>query len=117
MMHELFKQPFISIRGEGRYTKILYCSFRMIIAAGLISLFSAGTIHASPLRATIEYQPMTSDGLAAGFPFEAWVVFDKSSNPGEPGYAFPAGATFRFTFPQSFAPQSGTHPEIGRAHV
>jgi hypothetical protein len=71
----------------------------------------AATVMASPPRATIEYQPMTSQGLAAGYPFEAWVVFDKSSNPAEPGYALPAGATFRFTFPPSFTPKLGIHPE------
>jgi hypothetical protein len=54
---------------------------------------------------------MTSHGLAAGYPFEAWVVFDKSPDPAEPGYALPAGATFRFTFPQEFTPQPGSHPE------
>jgi hypothetical protein len=74
-------------------------------------LFSAGGILATPIGATIEYQPMTSEGLAAGYPFEAWVVFDKSSDPSVPGYALPAGSTFRFTFPPAFTPQPGTHPE------
>jgi len=77
----------------------------------LTAMFLATTVMADPPRATIEYQPMTSHGLAAGFPFEAWVVFDKSPNPAEPGYTLPAGATFRFTFPPSFTPQPGTHPE------
>jgi hypothetical protein len=54
---------------------------------------------------------MTSEGLAAGRPFEAWVVFDKSSNPAVLGYALPAGATFRFTFPPAFTPQPGVRPE------
>jgi len=71
----------------------------------------ATTIIAAPPRATIEYQPMTSQGLAAGYPFEAWVVFDKSSNPAEPGYALPAGATFRFTFPSAFTLKPDIHPE------
>jgi hypothetical protein len=66
---------------------------------------------AGPPGATIEYQPMTSHGLAAGLPFEAWVVFDKSPSPAEPGYALPAGATFRFTFPRAFTPQPDSHPE------
>ena len=77
----------------------------------LTVVFSAIPIMASPPRATIEYQPMTSQGLAAGYPFEAWVVFDKSSNPAEPGYALPAGATFRFTFPPAFTPKPSIHPE------
>jgi hypothetical protein len=76
---------------------------------GLVLL--ATIVIASPPKATIEYQPMTSQGLAAGYPFEAWVVFDKSSNPAEPGYALPAGAVFRFTFPSAFAPKPGIHPE------
>ena len=71
----------------------------------------AASVMASPPRATIEYQPMTSQGLAAGYPFEAWVVFDKSSNPAEPGYALPAGATFRFTFPPAFTLKPDIHPE------
>jgi hypothetical protein len=71
----------------------------------------ATTVTAGPPKATIEYQPMTSQGLAAGYPFEAWVVFDKSSNPAEPGHALPAGATFRFTFLQAFTPKPDIHPE------
>ncbi len=61
--------------------------------------------------ARIEYQPMTSDGLTAGYPFEAWVVFDISSNPAVQGMALPAGTTFRFTFPEAFAPQLDSHPQ------
>ena len=74
-------------------------------------VFLATAVIANPPKATIEYQPMTSQGLAAGYPFEAWVVFDKSSNPAEPGYALPAGATFRFTFPPAFTPKPDIHPE------
>ena len=77
----------------------------------LTVVFSAIPVMASPLGATIEYQPMTSQGLAAGYPFEAWVVFDKSSNPAELGYALPAGATFRFTFAPAFTPKPGIIPE------
>lgn len=84
---------------------------RLIIPTVLTFMLLATTVGASPPGATIGYQPMTSHGLAAGYPFEAWVVFDKSSNPAEPGYALPAGATFRFTFPLAFTPQPGTHPE------
>jgi hypothetical protein len=61
--------------------------------------------------ATIEYQVMTSEGLAAGYPFEVWVVFDISSNPAVPGIALPAGATLRFMFPPAFTPQPGSHPQ------
>jgi hypothetical protein len=83
----------------------------ILLLTTLAFMVLATTVMAGPPRATIEYQPMTSQGLAAGYPFEAWVVFDKSSNPAEPGYALPAGATFRFTFPQAFTPQPDTHPE------
>jgi hypothetical protein len=55
---------------------------------------------------TVEYQPMVSTGLAASQPFEAWFVFDKSSDPRVPGYAIPAGATIRFVFPKEFTPQN-----------
>ncbi|HMK34067.1 MAG TPA: hypothetical protein VK463_03295 [Desulfomonilaceae bacterium] len=67
-------------------------------------------VSAAPPGATIEYQPMTGHGLAAGHPFEAWVVFDKPSDPTVPGYALPAGATFRFTFPKAFKPRPAGPP-------
>lgn len=83
-----------------------------------ISLFTtltmvilATTVLAIPPGATIQYQPMTSVGLAAGYPFEAWVVFDISSNPSIPGLALPADATIRFSFPEAFAPQPISHPQ------
>ncbi len=78
---------------------------------GIVLLLCAGGALADPIGATIGYQPMTSEGLAAGHPFEAWVVFDKSMDPAIPGYALPAGSTFRFTFPAVFTPQPGVHPE------
>ena len=83
---------------------------KKFIIAGII-LLAATVASASPPAATIEYQPMVSDGLAAGQPFEAWVVFDKSTDPAVPGYALPAGATFRFTFSDAFTPQSKVHTE------
>jgi len=83
----------------------------ILLLTTLAFLVLATIVIASPPKATIEYQPMTSQGLAAGYPFEAWVVFDKSSNPAKSGYALPAGATFRFVFPQAFTPKPGVHPE------
>ena len=83
----------------------------MLLLTTLAFMVFATIAMAGPPRATVEYQPMTSQGLAAGYPFEAWVVFDKSSNPAEPGYALPAGAILRFTFPQAFTPKPGIHPE------
>jgi hypothetical protein len=89
---------------------------RILLVTALALVVLATTVVAGPPKATIEYQPMTSQGLAAGYPFEAWVVFDKSSNPAEPGYALPAGATFRFTFPQAFMPQPSSHPQAVLLH-
>lgn len=76
------------------------------------ALAGAAMIAAKPARAeapptTVAYQPMVSTGLAARRPFEAWFVFDKSSDPAVPGYAVPAGATIRFTFPKAFTPRPG----------
>ncbi len=56
------------------------------------------------------YQPMVSDGLAAGYPFEAWIYFDKSPDPAVPGYALPAGTVLRLKFPPAFAPQQAHSP-------
>ncbi|MGZ3569121.1 MAG: hypothetical protein ACXU9W_10070 [Thermodesulfobacteriota bacterium] len=89
---------------------------RILLVTVLALVVLATTVMASPPKATIEYQPMTSQGLAAGYPFEAWVVFDKSSNPAEPGYALPVGATFRFTFPQAFIPQPSSRPQAVLLH-
>jgi len=89
---------------------------RILLVTTLAFVVLATTVMASVPKATIEYQPMTSQGLAAGYPFEAWVVFDKSSNPAEPGYALSAGATFRFTFPQAFIPQPSSHPQAVLLH-
>ncbi len=83
---------------------LLACSVICIILTGLPAM-------AALPNATIEYQPMSSDGLAAGLPFESWVVFDLSSNPAVKGLALPSGATFRFTFPTDFSPQSDQPPK------
>ncbi len=93
-------------------------SIRKAVVKALVSIaivltlgFFTPMVSAAAPSATIEYQPMTSDGLAGGYPFEAWVVFDKPADPTVPGYALPAGATFRFTFPEAFTPQpAGPRP-------
>ena len=72
----------------------------------LIALGAAPASAAAP-KTSVAHQVMVSDGLAARRPFEAWFVFDKSSDPAMPGYSIPAGATIRFTFPKSFTPRSG----------
>jgi len=81
-----------------------------VLCAALVVLLSPA-VHAAAPGAAIVYQPMSGEGLAAGYPFEAWFYLDKSPDPFVPGYAFPAGATFRFTFPQPFAPQSAHNPQ------
>ena len=85
-----------------------------LIANSLVSVALVGAIisagpfaHAEAPRTTVTYQPMVSTGLAAQNPFEAWFVFDKSSDPKVPGYALPAGAAIRFTFPEGFTPKPG----------
>lgn len=55
----------------------------------------------------IEPQVMISTGLAARYPFEAWLVFDKSSDPSVAGYTLPAGASIRVRFPKAFTPAPG----------
>lgn len=74
-----------------------------------LALGTIGFAGANPPATTVGYQPMISTGLAARQPFEAWFVFDKSFDPAVPGYAVPAGATIRFTFPRAFTPRAG-HP-------
>jgi hypothetical protein len=89
------------------------CPMRDALLLGGAALGAATALLAgAPARAeapatTVAYQPMVSTGLAAQHPFEAWFVFDKSSDPTVPGYAVPAGATIRFTFPAGFTPKPG----------
>ncbi len=106
-MREISKDRFTKLCRGARLKVISLTILAVLATPGLFAPMAL----AAPLGATIEYQPMTSDGLAAGYPFESWVVFDKSSDPTIPGYALPAGATFRFTFPQAFIPQpTGPRP-------
>ena len=77
-----------------------------------IAVASAAMLATTPAQAiapetTVAHQVMISTGLAARYPFEAWFVFDKSSDPAVPGYAVPVGATIRFTFPKAFTPKPG----------
>jgi len=89
-----------------------------LVARGAVSLFAMTMAvalptpsHADPPRTTVAYQPMISTGLAARNLFEAWFIFDKSSDPAVPGYAIPEGATIRFTFPKAFTPKADHPPE------
>jgi hypothetical protein len=84
---------------------VSYALFAAAIAAAAI--FAAMPVRAEAPPTTVAYQPMVSTGLAARQPFEAWFVFDKSSDPTVPGYVVPAGATIRFTFPKAFTPKPG----------
>jgi hypothetical protein len=76
---------------------------RLTLTAMGMSLVALAA-HAEAPTTTVQYQVMVSTGLAARHPFEAWFVFDKSSDPRVPGYAIPADATVRFTFPRAFTP-------------
>jgi hypothetical protein len=87
-------------------------SLRKLAAGGCAIAFAAAVSISLQARAdapqvTIALQPMVSTGLAAGQPFEAWFVFDKSSDPAVPGHGVPAGTTIRFTFPKEFTPAAG----------
>lgn len=78
-----------------------------VLLIGFLATLLAMPAGAAAPRTTVAYQVMVSTGLAARHPFEAWFVFDKSSDPAVPGYAIPAGATIRFTFPKAFTPKPG----------
>ena len=101
-------------RWRDRVSSLWLSTLSLIVLSALMLVTT--TVWANPPGATIEYQPMTSDGLAAGYPFEAWVVFKISSDPSVQGLALPAGATFRFTFPQAFTPQSSNNPQAVLLH-
>lgn len=73
----------------------------------MLYVAASTSAYAGPPAISVEHQVMTCEGLAAGYPFEAWLVFDKSSDPRVPGYSIPAGATLRLTFPQQFTPKPG----------
>jgi hypothetical protein len=85
-------------------SKFAVISFASI--ALMLSAFASTSVRAGAPLVTVGYQPMVSTGLAAKQPFEAWFVLDKSSDPAVPGYAVPAGATVRLTFPEEFTPLS-----------
>ncbi len=79
-------------------TSIGLRTLRLITPVALFLALLAAPVVAAPLGATIEYQPMASSGLAAGAPFESWVVFNISSNPTVPGMSLPAGGDIPFHF-------------------
>ena len=70
------------------------------------------TQAAHGVSASVAYQPMTSSGLAAGQPFEAWIMLDKPTDPAQPGYAVPAGAAMRFKVGKAFTPVAHIEPEV-----
>lgn len=82
-------------------------------AAGLLPQSAA---WADAPAVTVAYQPMVSDGLVAGRPFEAWLVLDKPLDPAVPGYEVPAGATIRITFPEPFTPGPGGPLDVVMLH-
>jgi hypothetical protein len=117
-MRQPLQYRFSWIRGKRRDGRVSRWPgvLNVITSTALAFLFFTTTAGANPPGATIEYQPMTSEGLAAGLPFEAWVVFDLSSDPSIPGLALPAGGALRFTFPQAFTPQPSSHPQAVLLH-
>jgi hypothetical protein len=86
----------------------IHAAHRLLVPAVACAIaLAAISARAEAPATTVAYQPMVSTGLAARHPFEAWFVFDKSFDPTVPGYAIPAGATIRFTFPKAFTPKAG----------
>ena len=79
----------------------------LALLVGALTIMTAIPANATAPHTSVAYQVMVSTGLAARNPFEAWFVFDKSSDPAVPGYTIPAGATIRFTFPKAFMPKPG----------
>jgi hypothetical protein len=117
-MQQKLQYRFLWIREKwrDRSSSVWLSALRLITSTALVIAFFTTIVGANPLGATIEYQPMTSDGLAAGYPFESWVVFNISSDPSIQGLALPVGATFRFTFPQAFTPQPNSRPQAVLLH-
>jgi len=94
-------------RGETSSSRL-----RLTVSCALVVIFClSGAEVARALSATVEYQPMVADGLAANQPFEAWIILDKPLDPSKPGYAVPAGAKIRVTFPKTFGPRLQMKPE------
>jgi Cu/Ag efflux protein CusF len=89
----------------------MLCTFHRFALAVLFSGLLSISVSAHAFSASVVYQPMVSGGLAAGQPFEAWIVLDKPLEPNAHGYSLPAGATIRFTFARAFTPRSGVRPE------
>jgi hypothetical protein len=110
------KSSWIPGRRRDRWVSVWPGPLSFIASTALAFLLFAATAGANPPGATIEYQVMTSDGLAAGYPFECWVVFKISSDPSVQGLALPAGATLRFTFPRDFTPQLSNGPQAVLLH-
>ena len=117
-MQQKLQYRFLWIREKwrDRSSSVWLSALSLITSTALVIAFFTTIVGANPPGATIEYQPMTSDGLAAGYPFESWVVFNISSDPSIQGLALPVGATFRFTFPQAFTPQPNSRPQAVLLH-
>lgn len=90
-----------------------YIALLIVIAA----IDTAGLIKARPPKISVTYQPTVGDGLAGRHPFEALLTLDRSTDPSVPGYAIPAGATIRFSFPEAFAAQAGAAPSAVLLHA
>jgi hypothetical protein len=102
LLDQLHKRPTTSaLRTDGPMKANSIRAAAVVIPTMLVPAVAGAEAPAT----TIQYQVMVSTGLAARKPFEAWFVFDKLSDPRVPGYAVPAGATVRFTFPHAFTPE------------
>lgn len=80
---------------------------RLTFAAAAATLATFASAYAAAPAMSVGYQPMVATGLAARHAFEAWFWLDKARDPAVPGYAVPAGATMRVTFPEAFMPKPG----------
>ncbi|MGO9744080.1 MAG: hypothetical protein ACLPN5_21675 [Roseiarcus sp.] len=96
-----------------RFSRVSAARRLVPLALGLVIVtgFALGAARAEPPPTTVARQPMVCDGLAAGARFEAWLEFDKSFDPTEPGYSIPAGATIRIAFPTAFSPRPSLSTE------
>lgn len=88
----MYSQNFHGLRGLNARVKRMPCAWRPLLLSltAAAHLMTFATARADAPAVTVEHQPMVSTGLAASQPFEAWFVFDKSSDPRVPGYAIPA---------------------------
>lgn len=105
------------LSGESsQLSAVLFNRNYILLVALCVAFFLSATNPVYAVSASVAYQPMVSNGLAAGQPFEAWIMLDKPVDPAKPGYALPAGATMRFKFAKAFNPRPELRPEAVLLH-